>query len=67
VEEGEQEYERRVGIGRLGQEGETRRAYTFPVVLAVNGRVFARGPLEDGVNEPCGVRYGDARVRRHAN
>src|SRR5829696_1938268 len=67
VEEGEQEYERRVGFGRLGQEGEACRAYPFPVVLAVYGRIFARGSLEDGVNESCGVRYGDARVRTHAN
>ncbi len=66
VEEGEQEHNRRVGARRLGKEGEARRGDPPPVALAVQERILARGPLEDGGNEPCGVRYGDARARTHA-
>src|SRR5918997_1345368 len=65
VKEGEQEDERGVGVRRLRQEGEARRADPFPVVLTVYGRVLARGPLENGVNEPGGIRYTDAGVRGH--
>jgi hypothetical protein len=59
VEEGEQEHERRVGVGRLGKEGEGRSGDPLPVALAVYGGMLARGPLEDCVHESCGVRYGD--------
>jgi hypothetical protein len=66
VEEGEQEHERRVGAGGLGKEGETCGGDPPPVTLAVQERILARGPLEDGVYEPCGVRYEDVCAGAHA-
>jgi hypothetical protein len=67
VKEGEQEHERRVGTGRLGKEGQTGRGDPLPVAFTVYGRIFACGPLKDGVHEPSGVRYGDARAGTHAS
>src|SRR5215217_431462 len=66
VKDSEQEHERRVGAGRLGKESEGRSGDPLPVALAVYGRVLARRPLENGLHEPCGVRYGDTRTRTHA-
>jgi hypothetical protein len=66
VKEGKQEYERRVSAGRLGKESKIRRGNPLPVALTVYGRILARRPLEDGVHEPSGVRYGDARAGTHA-
>jgi len=45
VKEGEQEYERRVGVGYSGKEGEPGRGNPLPVALAVYGRILACGPL----------------------
>jgi hypothetical protein len=42
VKEGKQEYERRVGVGYLGKEGETRRGDPLPVAFAVYEGILAR-------------------------
>ena len=67
MKEGEQEHERQVGIGYLSKERETRRGDPLPVGFTVYGRIFARGPREDGSHEPSGVRYGDAPAGTHAS
>jgi hypothetical protein len=65
VKEGEQEHERRVGLGSIGKEGEGRSGDPLPMAFAVYGGVLTRGSRKDGVHESCGVRYGDTCAGTH--
>jgi hypothetical protein len=67
VEEGEQEHECRIGIWRLGKQGEAGGGDPLPVTFAMDERVLASRSLQDGVHEPLRVRYGDTRARTHAD